>query len=80
MFQHLNEITASSCSSSAGNNEEVVAYTVTVGKKPSAAHAFVDDPAAVMDVLSTLIKSSQRDRRTSSSIDLATLTMGSQVE
>ena len=59
--------------------EEVFAYTVTVGKKTSAAQSYVEDPAAVMDVLSTLIKSAQRDRRTSSACDLATMSLGSQV-
>lgn len=60
--------------------EEVVTFTVTVGKKPSSAHTFVDDPAAVMDVLSTLIKSAQRDRRHSSAADLlASMSNSSQV-
>jgi trehalose-phosphatase len=61
--------------------EEVVTFTVTVGKKPSSAHTFVDDPAAVMDVLSTLIKSAQRDRRHSSAADLlASISNTSQVK
>ena len=60
--------------------EEVVTFTVTVGKKPSSAQTFVDDPAAVMDVLSTLIKSAQRDRRHSSAADLlASISNSSQV-
>lgn len=83
MFQHLNKVTLSATSSTAPSSsqqEEVLAYTVTVGKKSSAARSYVDDPAAVMDVLSTLIKSAQRDRRTSSACDLATMSLGSQVK
>jgi trehalose 6-phosphate synthase/phosphatase len=51
-------------------NEEVSVYSVTVGKKPSVAQCFVDDPAAVMQVLSTLIKSSHRSTAHFSSADL----------
>ena len=83
MFQHLNKLTASVTSPTAtctSPQEEVFAYTVTVGKKTSAAQSYVEDPAAVMDVLSTLIKSAQRDRRTSSACDLATMSLGSQVK
>lgn len=96
MFQYLNTITGSGSAPAAtapspgtGNGsgtgsgiaaEEVVTFTVTVGKKPSSAHTFVDDPAAVMDVLSTLIKSAQRDRRHSSAADLlASISHSSQV-
>ena len=83
MFQHLNKLTASVTSPTAtctSPQEEVFAYTVTVGKKTSAAQSYVEDPAAVMDVLSTLIKSAQRDRRTSSACDLATMSLGSQAK
>jgi trehalose 6-phosphate synthase/phosphatase len=46
------------------------AFTVTVGKKPTAAKAYVDDPAAVYELLNSLSKCSQRDRRYFSVIDL----------
>jgi trehalose-phosphatase len=79
MFEYLNSVTGhvSSSASSKGADDELVAYTVTVGKKPTAAHAFVDDPVSVMDLLSTLIKSAQRDRRTSSAIDLSSMQLRS---
>ena len=54
----------------AAHAETLSAYSVTVGKKPSAAGAYVDDPAAVMDLLGTLTKCSQRDNRFFSSTDL----------
>jgi hypothetical protein len=46
------------------------AYGVTVGKKPSTATSYVDDPRAVMDLLSTLTRSTQRDNRYFSAVDL----------
>lgn len=52
MFEHLNNITDIPSSS---------VFSVTVGKKPSYAHSYVDDPAALMDILSTLVKLSKRD-------------------
>mmetsp|Transcript_25483 Transcript_25483/g.24368 ORF Transcript_25483/g.24368 Transcript_25483/m.24368 type:complete len:1128 (+) Transcript_25483:151-3534(+) len=52
MFEHLDNISDIPPSS---------VFSVTVGKKPSYAHSYVDDPAALMDILSTLVKSSKRD-------------------
>ena len=86
MFEYLNSISGSGTSSGAAGtttpgNEDVSYFTVTVGKKPSAASTFVDDPGAVMDVLSTLIKSAQRDRKHSSAVDLlAAVSQSSQVD
>ena len=40
-------------------------FGVTVGRKPSAAQSFVDDPVAVIEVLNSLVKSAQRDMRMS---------------
>ena len=50
--------------------QSINAFGITVGKKPSAAHSYVDDPAAVLDLLVSLTKSVQRDKRFFSSIDL----------
>ncbi len=50
--------------------ENISIFGVSVGKKPTSATSYVDDPAAVMEVLETLIKSTQRDKRFFSSIDL----------
>ena len=49
---------------------QLAAYSVTVGKKPTAAKAYVDDPSAVSELLTTLTKTSLRDRRFFSAIDL----------
>jgi Trehalose-phosphatase len=74
MFEYLNLVAGTPATTAAAGaspvSMEVSTFTVTVGKKPSTAQSFVDDPAAVMDVLSTLIKSAQRDRRHSSTADL----------
>jgi trehalose-6-phosphatase len=74
MFEYLNLVAGTPANTAAAGASpvtmEVSTFTVTVGKKPSTAQSFVDDPAAVMDVLSTLIKSAQRDRRHSSTADL----------
>ena len=84
MFEYLNLVAGTSANTAAAGSSpvtmEVSTFTVTVGKKPSTAQSFVDDPAAVMDVLSTLIKSAQRDRRHSSAADLlASISNTSQV-
>jgi Trehalose-phosphatase len=84
MFEYLNLVAGTSANTAAAGSSpvtmEVSTFTVTVGKKPSTAQSFVDDPAAVMDVLSTLIKSAQRDRRHSSTADLlASISNTSQV-
>lgn len=47
-------------------------FSVTVGKKPSAAQSFVDDPSAVVEVLNSLVKATQRGRRGLSCNDLNT--------
>lgn len=46
------------------------AFSVTVGKKPTAAKAYVDDPTAVVELLNSLCKCSQRDRKFFSAMDL----------
>jgi trehalose 6-phosphate synthase/phosphatase len=46
------------------------AFSVTVGKKPSAANAYVDDSSAVLELLTTLTKTMSRDRRYFSVADL----------
>jgi trehalose 6-phosphate synthase/phosphatase len=46
------------------------AYAVTVGKKPTAAKCYLDDPSAVLELLNSLSKVTQRDRQYSSVIDL----------
>ena len=51
---------AGDSSSSSSNGGAVSIFSVTVGKKPSAASAYLDDPSAVMEVLNTLNKSSHR--------------------
>ena len=50
---------------------ELATYSVTVGKKPSAAASYVDDVPGVLEMLSTLVRSSQRDPKYLSSIDLS---------
>ena len=50
--------------------EDLGAYAVTVGKKPSAAQSYVDDPGAVQDLLVTLQKSALRDKRYNSEVNL----------
>ena len=52
-------------------NPELATYSVTVGKKPSAATAYVDDVPAVLELLSTLVRSAQRDAKFLSSTDLS---------
>lgn len=46
------------------------AYSVTVGKKPTEAKAYLDDPAAVLELLQSISKYSQRDRKFFSVMDL----------
>ena len=45
-------------------------FAVTVGKKPTAAAAFLDDPAALLELLSTLSKCSNRETKYFSAVDL----------
>eukprot|EP01041_Mallomonas_annulata_P009119 gene9119-18891_t len=57
----------------ASNPPNLAAFSVTVGKKPTAARAYVDDPAAVMELLGMFTKVSYRamdgDIRNVASID-----------
>lgn len=41
---------------------ELAAFSATVGKKPTQAHAYLDDSAAVVELLRTLSKFAQRDK------------------
>lgn len=52
------------------NEPEVSAFSITVGKKPSAAQSYLDEPQDVFDLLNTLSRSAQRENRYFSSIDL----------
>lgn len=54
---------------------QLAAYSVTVGKKPTSAKAYLDDPAAVAEFLHTLSKTSLRERRFHSAIDLPSQAM-----
>lgn len=45
-------------------------FGVTVGKKPTAANAYLDDPSAVIELLGTLSKSSMRAKKYFSALDL----------
>ena len=57
---------------SKASSKSVSCYAVTVGKKYSEAHAFVDDPEAVIEMLSALKKTSLNQRRYHSACDLST--------
>lgn len=46
-------------------------FAVTVGKKPTAATSYLDDPAAVLELLTTMSKSTEREKRFFSSVDLS---------
>lgn len=46
------------------------AYAVTVGKKPTAAAAYIDDPSAVLELLVSLNKYSDKEKRYFSAMDL----------
>lgn len=45
-------------------------YSITVGKKPTVAEAFVPDAVGVMELLTCLMKSSANDRKFFSAVDL----------
>ena len=51
--------------------DSISSWGITVGKKPSLAQSYVDDPNAVLDLLLNLVKMSQRDKRFFSSVDLS---------
>lgn len=53
------------------NQDSLSAFGITVGKKPSMAQSYVDDPGAVMDLLLMLIKTASRDKKYFSSVDLS---------
>ena len=53
------------------SSKSVSCFAVTVGKKYSEAHAFVDDPEAVIEMLSALRKTSLNQRRYHSALDLS---------
>lgn len=54
------------------NVEGLSTFSITVGKKPSSAASYIDDPSGVMELLSILVKTGQRDKKYFSSIDLST--------
>ena len=62
MFEYLSRL--------GEDKKDIVAYGVTVGKKPSSATSYVDDPKAVIELLGTLNRSTQRDNRFFSAVDL----------
>lgn len=74
MFEEVNRLKAS--------HPACTCFSVTVGKKVSAATSYVDDTNAVLEVLNTLIKTSQRDARFFSYVDLthSALTKGTYQE
>jgi trehalose 6-phosphate synthase/phosphatase len=47
-----------------------VSYSVTVGKKPTAAESYLDDPLAVLELVNALSKCSEREKRYFSTMDL----------
>jgi trehalose 6-phosphate synthase/phosphatase len=53
------------------NVEGLSTFSITVGKKPSSAASYIDDPSGVMELLSVLVKTGQRDKKYFSSIDLS---------
>ena len=59
MFEHLERLLTNE---SAGQGDALKGFSVTVGKKPSAARSYVDDPGAVMELLIALNKASAYDR------------------
>eukprot|EP00601_Ochromonadales_sp_CCMP2298_P017181 CAMPEP_0173233894 /NCGR_PEP_ID=MMETSP1142-20121109/9889_1 /TAXON_ID=483371 /ORGANISM="non described non described, Strain CCMP2298" /LENGTH=1021 /DNA_ID=CAMNT_0014163805 /DNA_START=97 /DNA_END=3159 /DNA_ORIENTATION=- len=65
MFERIAELKGDK-----GDNQQLASFGITVGKKPTAATAYVDDPAAVLDLLYSLAKCSQREGRFFSTIDL----------
>lgn len=51
-------------------HKQMTPFSVTVGKKPSAAASYVDDPIAVMELLTTLSKVADREKKYFSTLDL----------
>lgn len=62
MFEQISRMTS--------DETDLSAFGITVGKKPSAASSYLDDPNEVMELLSTLGRSAQRDNRYYSAVDL----------
>jgi trehalose 6-phosphate synthase/phosphatase len=54
--------------------DNLFAFSVTVGKKPTSAESYVDDPKSVIELLTVLNKVSQRENRYFSTADLANMT------
>ena len=63
MFEELNRINQES-------ELQMKAFGITVGKKPTQAEAYLDDVPAVLELLKNLTKSSDRDKRFFSTLDL----------
>ena len=53
------------------NIEELAAFGITVGKKPSAAGSYLDDPSAVLDLLNSMTKITQRAFLSNNNLALA---------
>ena len=64
MFEHIAQIKTEATLG------KLSTFSVAVGKKPTSAESYVDDPKAVVELLGTLIKASQRENRYFSSVDL----------
>ena len=62
MFHAINEILK--------DQPNLNAYAVTVGKKPTAAAAYIDDPTDVLELLTSLSKCSNKEKRYFSAVDL----------
>jgi trehalose 6-phosphate synthase/phosphatase len=72
MFEQINTIRQSSA------KEKIkYLYSVAVGKKPTAADAYVNDTSSVMELLSCLVKSAAYEKRYHSVVDLPSHDIGS---
>ena len=69
MFQSIG-IIEDELKSRSRDTYEMSTFTVTVGKKPTSANSYLDDPLSVMELLTTLSKCSQREKKYFSSVDL----------
>ena len=65
MFEEISKLHGSNPS-----QDNQTAFGVAVGKKPTIAQSYVDDTSAVMDLLTTLNRTSLRDKRQFSALDL----------
>ena len=66
MFEQIERMSADSSISAS-------CFGVTVGKKPTSAGSYIDDPKEVTEMMTTLIKTSQRENRYFSSVDLPSM-------